>query len=707
MLFTRAMEHKQNTASAASAVNAIFEGLNSAQRRAVNYGIGAEKGTTTPLLIAAGAGTGKTKTLAHRVARLILSAVDPRRLLLLTFTRRAALAMTRRAQQIIAASRGGGTIGADAELLPWSGTFHSIGNRLLRQYAGALTLNPAFTVLDRADSADLIDLVRNDLGLARARSRFPKKGTCLAIYSYTVNASCPLAETLAEAFPWCGEWEDQLKRLFAGYVAAKQHNDVLDYDDLLLYWREAARTPSIAAQMRVQFDHILVDEYQDTNRLQADILLALAPDGAGLTVVGDDAQSIYGFRAATVRNILDFPGQFSPRAEVIALEHNYRSTQSILDAANAVMARASEGFAKTLTSSKPSAELPYLITVEDEASQAIFIADQVLEQREAGIELRHQAVLFRASHHSARLEIELARRNIPFVKYGGLKFIEARHVKDVLAILRWAENPRDAIAGFRALQLLPGIGPASAKKAMAHLGEHRFDLGELAGFMPPAAAALAWPGFCRLLRHLRDGTTLWAGQIGAVRAWYQPHLERLYDYAAARTGDLEQLEQIAMGHPSRERFLSELTLEPPDASGAKAGRPQLDEDYLILSTIHSAKGQEWQAVYLLNLVDGCIPSDMATGKPAQIEEERRLLYVAMTRAKEHLYLIQPLRFFRTQQHRFGNGHMIAPRSRFLTDDMLTLFTRTAAPMPAVETKTPAPQAVVSIDVGARLRGMWG
>jgi DNA helicase-2/ATP-dependent DNA helicase PcrA len=350
--------------------------------------------------------------------------------------------------------------------------------------------------------------------------------------------------------------------------------------------------------------------------------------------------------------------------------------------------------------------LPYLITVEDETAQAVFIAGQVLEQREAGIELRHQAVLFRAAHHSARLEIELARRNIPFVKYGGLKFIEAAHVKDLLAILRWAENPRDTVAGFRTLQLLPGTGPASAKKAALYLTEHRFDLGKLADFVPPAAAALGWPEFCRLLRDLQNGAIAWAGQIGAVRAWYQPHLERLYDYPTARAGDLEQLEQIAIGHPSRERFLAELTLEPPDASGANSGRPQLDEDYLILSTIHSAKGQEWHAVYILNLVDGCIPSDMATGSSAQIEEERRLLYVAMTRAKEHLYLVQPIKFFRTQQHRYGNGHMFAPRSRFLPDDILPLFTRTTAPMAVLAGKTSAPQSAVSIDIGARLRGMW-
>ena len=316
------MKQKWNTAGLAPAIDALLEGLNLAQRSAATYGIEAEQGPP-PLLIAAGAGTGKTKTLAHRVARLILGGADPRRLLLLTFTRRAALEMTRRAQQILVASQGGRAAGgAEAALLPWSGTFHSIGNRLLRRHPASLSLDAAFTVLDRADSADLMDLVRSDLGLARTRSRFPKKGTCLAIYSYSVNAGCPLEETLADSFPWCDAWEAVLKRLFAAYVAAKQRDNVLDYDDLLLYWHEAVQMPGIAAQMRADFDHILVDEYQDTNRLQAAILLALAPDGAGLTVVGDDAQSIYAFRAATVRNILDFPDQFSPRAAVISLEHN-------------------------------------------------------------------------------------------------------------------------------------------------------------------------------------------------------------------------------------------------------------------------------------------------------------------------------------------------------------------------------------------------
>src|SRR5690242_19257478 len=365
--------------------------------------------------------------------------------------------------------------------------------------------------------------------------------------------------------------------------------------------------------------------------------------------------------------------------------------------ANAVIAQAREGFSKTLTSSKLSTELPHLVTVEDEMAQAVYVADQVLEHREAGIDLRHQAVLFRTSHHSGRLEIELAGRNIPFVKYGGLKFIEAAHVKDLLAILRWAENTRDALAGFRALQLLPGIGPASAKKAMT-------DLGELAGFAPPDAAALSWPGFCRMLRRLCDAATAWAGQVGLVRAWYQPHLERLYDYAPSRAGDLDQLEQIATGYPSRERFLCEVTLDPPAAAGDEAGSPGLDEDYLILSTIHSAKGQEWDAVYVLNLVDGCIPSDMATGNPAQIEEERRLLYVAMTRAKQHLHLVQPLRFFRTQQHRHGDGHILAPRTRFIPDDLLDLFERRAWPE-GMPDETPV-HGAARVDVAAIMRDMW-
>ena len=389
----------------------------------------------------------------------------------------------------------------------------------MRLHAGSIGLDPSFTVLDRADSADLLDLVRSERGLSQTASRFPRKDTCLAIYSYAVNAGCPLEETLAEVFPWCDEWSSELRRLFQAYVARKQQDNVLDYDDLLLYWRHAMAEPAISTEISRRFDHVLVDEYQDTNRLQAEILLALRPDGSGLTVVGDDAQSIYSFRAASVRNILDFPGSVLPPAKVIALERNYRSTQSILDAANAVIAGAGERFAKTLYSTKESAELPCLVSAEDEAAQASYVADHVLEYREVGIALKRQAVLFRAAHHSDLLEIELGRRNVPFVKYGGLKFLEAAHVKDVLAILRWAENPRDAVAGLRALQLHPGIGPATARDVIDRLSHEGFAATALARLTPPAAALVPWPGFCRMIERLRDVGTPWTGQVELVREW--------------------------------------------------------------------------------------------------------------------------------------------------------------------------------------------
>src|SRR6202795_835439 len=329
-------------------------GLNENQRAAVEHGMDA-RASCAPLLIVAGAGTGKTNTLAHRVAHLVLHGADPRRILLLTFTRRAAAEMTRRAVGLLAEARQSPQnleTSASTNEINWSGTFHGIANRLLRFHAQAIGLDPSFTVLDRSDSADLINLLRNDLGLAREATRFPKKETCLAIYSRTVNACCDLAATLVAAFPWCAEWTNELNELFRGYVLAKQRNNVLDYDDLLLYWSHAMEEPAFAAEVGARFDHILVDEYQDTNALQATILLRMKPDGSGLTVVGDDAQSIYSFRAATVRNILNFPGQFSPAATVVTLEQNYRSTQSILDASNAVLALASEGYSKRLFSTK-------------------------------------------------------------------------------------------------------------------------------------------------------------------------------------------------------------------------------------------------------------------------------------------------------------------------------------------------------------------
>jgi DNA helicase-2/ATP-dependent DNA helicase PcrA len=663
--------------------------LNPAQREAVE--------SPAPLLILAGAGSGKTHTLAHRVAHLLMKGGDPRRLLLLTFTRRAAQEMTTRARRIVESST---QFPRAAEGLTWSGTFHAVANRLLRLHAEEVGLDPSFTVLDRSDSADLIDVLRHDLGLSKLKQRFPQKGTCLAIYSRAVNAQEPLERSLKKQFPWCADWQAELKQLFAAYVDAKQRAHTLDYDDLLLYWLHLLGEPACAERMRRRFDQILVDEYQDTNALQAEILFRLAPNGAGLTVVGDDAQAIYGFRAATVRNILDFPARCPAR--VVTLEQNYRSTQPILDAANAVISLAAERFTKNLFTRRAAVEKPLLVTTEDESAQVDYVVGEILQQREAGVPLQHQAVLFRASHHSDALEVELARRNVPFVKFGGLKFLEAAHVKDAMSVLRLVENPRDEVAAFRVLQLLPGIGPAAAQKGVRHLAASLWSLPSLQSFQPPAAAAQDWPGLTALLAALAAAP--WDGQLGQVRRWYQPHLERLYDHASLRAQDLDQLEMLATQSPTRERFLSELALDPPQATGAEAGSPLLDEDFLILSTIHSAKGQEWDSVFVLNAVDGAIPSDMATSSPEEIEEERRLFYVALTRARDRLHVVQPLRFYVHGQRKMGDRHVYAPRTRFLPDELLPLFQRVAHGRPAAADERLAPAA--RIDVAARLRAQW-
>jgi ATP-dependent DNA helicase UvrD/PcrA len=682
-------------------MTAYLAKLNPEQRRAVEHGIGAPD--ERPLLVIAGAGSGKTNTLAHRVAHLIVNGIDPRRLLLMTFSRRAAAEMERRVQRIVAAAPGGTALAAAA--LTWAGTFHSIGARLLREFAERIGLAPSFTIHDRADSADLMNLARHDLGLTKTESRFPTKATCLAIYSRTVNAQAALADVLAQAFPWCADWEEELRRLFATYVEAKQHHNVLDYDDLLLYWAQVMAVPALAGEIAERFDHVLVDEYQDTNRLQATILLALKPDGRGLSVVGDDAQSIYSFRAATVRNILDFPRVFSPPARLVTLERNYRSTQPILAAANAVIGLAAERFTKNLWSERASSQRPLLVSVRDEADQANYAVERVLANREAGIALKSQAVLFRASHHSGPLEIELTRRNIPFIKFGGLKFLEAAHVKDVLACLRFIENPRDRIAGFRVLLLLPGFGPATAARVLDQLASA--DAEAIQTFAPPPRVEETWRPFADLARSLARGDAGWPAELEQVRRWYEPHLERMHDDAHLRAADLVQLEQIAATYPSRERFLTELTLNPPEATSDEAGTPLLDEDYLILSTIHSAKGQEWRAVFVLNAVDGCVPSDLATGTPEEIEEERRLLYVAMTRAKDQLDLIIPQRFYVHRQTRSGDQHVYAARTRFIPAPILPLFEARAWPAVAIAPagkKPPGPK--VRLDIAARMRAMW-
>jgi DNA helicase-2/ATP-dependent DNA helicase PcrA len=534
-------------------------------------------------------------------------------------------------------------------------------------------------------------------------SRFPAKGTCLAIYSRAVNAEMPLNEVLRTWYPWVSGWEQQLKELFAGYVQAKQAQNVLDYDDLLLYWAQMVSDPSLADDIGNRFDHVLVDEYQDTNRLQSSVLLALKPGGRGLTVVGDDAQSIYSFRAATVRNILDFPKQFSPPAEIVTLDRNYRSTQPILAAANGVIDLARERFTKNLWTDRESAERPKLLTVRDEADQANCIVEQVLANRESGMLLKQQAVLFRTSSHSGPLEVELTRRNIPFVKFGGLKFLDSAHVKDMLAVLRFAQNPRDRVAGFRLLQMLPGVGPQTAGKILDTIATDPEPLMALGEVPAPPRSGSDWLSLVELLQALRKPA--WPMEIEIARIWYEPHLERIHEDAETRRADLVQLEQIAAGYQSRERFLTELTLDPPDATSDQAGVPLLDEDYLILSTIHSAKGQEWRSVFMLNVVDGCIPSDLATGTSHELEEERRLLYVGMTRAKDSLTLMVPQRFFTGGQHAQGDRHVYASRTRFIPATLLQFFESATWPVASPNASERSAKQI-RIDVAARMRTMW-
>ena len=638
-------------------IDELLAKLNPQQRRAATFG-------DRPLLIVAGAGTGKTATLVHRVAWLIAQGVDPGRVLLLTFTRRAAAEMLHRADGLLRQLHHSSTTRV------WGGTYHAIATRLLRRYGKMIGLAPEFTVHDRADSEDLLNVVRAELSLAKTDKRFPKKGTCMAIYSRCVNARQKLEKVLAGNFPWCRPWGDELKQLFDAYVDRKEAAGVLDYDDLLLYWHALLTEGAGKGDtVRKLFDCVLVDEYQDTNALQADILYALSPEGQGMTVVGDDAQSIYAFRAATVRNILDFPKHYG-NATIITLEQNYRSTPQILEATNRVIAQAKERYTKNLWSKRGEGERPLLVNCEDDADQAEFIIRRILEHREAGVDLRRQAVLFRASHHSILLEAELTHASIPFHKYGGLKFVETAHVKDLMAFLRLAENPRDVVSGMRLLPLLPGIGPGKAQQLMVLLQQSGGSFSGWSEWKPPAGTAKIWPKFVGLLQGLTNTSDDLSTQLNCVRKFYTPLLEAKYDHVEPRLRDLEQLELIASRYRSRQQMLTEITLDPPSSTQDLAGPSQPDDDFLVLSTIHSAKGLEWDAVYVIHAADGNIPSDMATKNPAEIEEELRLFYVALTRAKNHLYICYPLRYYWPGR---GDHHTFAQRTRFLPDKVLKCF----------------------------------
>jgi len=662
------------TAPETSDIPEFLQSLNPQQRSAVMHG-------DPPLLIIAGAGTGKTTTLAHRVAWQIVSGTDPSRILLLTFTRRAAAEMLRRVEHILvqldpSTLKDPSACSRSSIRRIAGGTFHAVATNVLRRYGHLIGLHPDFTILDRSDSEDLINMARSNLNLPKTENRFPLKATCLDIYSRCVNTQKPLEVILKNYFPWCLEHQERLGELFNGYTTTKEQQRVLDFDDLLLFWNALAEDADGSQMLRQQFQKILVDEYQDTNILQAQILKNICPDGKGLTAVGDDAQSIYSFRAATVRNILDFPEDY-PGTVLIPLEQNYRSTQKILDITNRVISESSERHDKELWSSRSDGALPVLVTCSDEDAQTAWVIDQILERREKGVSLKQQAVLFRASHHSMALEAELGRRNVPFQKYGGLRFLETAHIRDLMSFLRLAENPLDAVAGFRVLVLMPGIGQAKAASLLESLKEAGGHFDTWLSWTPPATLRDKWSKLIRLLQDMEQRAESDAGiatDIHATRLFYAPLLETKYDNVQARLNDLIQLEAIAARYQSRTEFLAEMTLDPPSSTQELPADPSLDEDYLILSTIHSAKGLEWDSVYVIHAADGNIPSDMATGSPEEIEEERRLFYVAMTRAKNQLSVVRPERYY-FHNRRKSDQHSLSKVTRFLPTHIQAMFDR--------------------------------
>ena len=676
-------------------------GLDGVQRRAVEHEGG-------PLLIVAGAGTGKTRTLVARLARLVESGVAPERLLLVTFSRRAAEEMIRRLAPLV---------GPEVARRVHAGTFHSVAHRLLRQHSESLGLGDGFSVIDQGDAADLMQLVRQEVGASEERRRrFPRKDTLVSVYSRVISAQEPLRPVLRRHFPWVQEHEQAIGDIFSAYTAHKRSQSLLDFDDLLLYWRAAAADPEVGPALARAYGHVLVDEYQDTNLLQAEIVGALRPGGEALTVVGDDAQSIYSFRAATVKNMLEFPSRF-PGTTVVKLERNYRSTQPILDVANAVLAKATEGYAKRLWTEQTGGGRPVLATCPDEASQADAVADLILEHHEAGVALRSQAVLFRSAHHSDLLEVELRRRGIPFVKYGGLRFLEAAHVRDLLAALRVLDNPKDGLAWYRLLQLMDGVGPSGARRVMESIGAE--GLGPLDGseadplrvFLErpaslPGRAGEDFESLGGALAECRADDISPGAQVDRLRQGLDPLLRRRYENADVRLRDLEALARLAVGYDTRARMVAELTLDPPASTGDLAGPPLLDDDYLILSTVHSAKGGEWRVVHMIHAADGMFPSDMATGTREDIEEERRLFYVAITRAREHLHIYAPLRYHHSGAFGRGDKHSYAQRSRFLPPEVDPLLEHRPVRARSDDRVLPALSVALPAAVDESLRGLW-
>jgi DNA helicase-2/ATP-dependent DNA helicase PcrA len=616
--------------------------LNSQQLAAVTAGEG-------PSLVIAGAGSGKTRTLVYRVAYLIDSGVDPSNILLLTFTRKSAQEMLQRAGELI---------GARSERV-CGGTFHSVANLLLRRYGRSIGVEPGFTILDRGDAEDLIALVRSQLGLNEKDKRFPRKGTIMEMISKSENTLRSLEEIILDEFGHFADHIEDLSRLKTAYQSAKRQKQLLDYDDLLVMLRQLLLLDEVARMtISRQFRYILVDEYQDTNRLQAEVVRKLAATHNNVMVVGDDSQSIYAFRGATFKNIMEFP-QLFPGTQIYKLEENYRSTQPILNLANCIIDEAAEKYTKRLFTRKIDGPLPSLVEAAGENTQSRFIAQKILELREEGVPLSEVAVLFRSSFHSFDLEIELSRKGLPFIKRGGVKFIETAHVKDLLAHVRVIANPLDTVSWNRVLMLVEGVGPKKAHDLLAAIvkGGQPFDV--LRGVSGRSGQGL---------KNLADTLESLSGtddrspseQVNHIYEYYLPILKEQYDDYPKRTRDLDHLHTIAEGYPGVNEFLADLALEPPDGSASGVDAPDRDDERLVLSTIHSAKGLEWQAVFVIWIVDGRFPSVYSFVADEDLEEERRLFYVSVTRAKRHLFLTYPINVYDK-----SSGMLLSKPSRFL------------------------------------------
>ena len=667
------------------------DGLNDAQARAASHRGG-------PLLIVAGAGTGKTRTLVHRVAHLIESGAQPERILLLTFTRRSAQEMLARLERLVG-SEGRAVHG---------GTFHATAHRLLRRFGPQAGIAADFTIMDQGDAEDLMQLSRAQLGFADKKRRFPKKETLHHVYSRHVNTEIPVAALLSAEYPQFVEHDDAFHKIFADYTSRKQDRNLVDYDDLLLFWAMLVGDQSSGLGITIAglYDHLLVDEYQDTNVLQARILKGMAGAHGSITAVGDDAQSIYSFRGATIRNIIDLPQQFLGTT-VVALEQNYRSTQPILDVTNTLISRAEVRYTKNLHTRRMGGDKPWLVTAHDEQAQTRFVVDRILELHEEGIPLREMAVLFRAGYMSADLEIELAARRVPFEKWGGIKFLEASHVKDVLSFLRVLENPRDEVSWYRLLLLLPGIGDTTARHAIEHLQAAAWSLAAFASFAAPPRARAAHGAIAMLLAALRQATPEGDGslarEVAAIRRVYDNILRERYDRVEPRLADLDQLQTIAGGYPTRAAFLNALALEPPQSTQELGFGSDSEDDVLVLSTAHSAKGREWDAVFVIWAVDGWIPLARSLGDEEQVDEERRLLYVAMTRARNHLAVTYPLNVYDSRR---GANYSIDQVSRFLDRGVREGMQRVVVEA-VTTTERSEPAATPVVDLRALIRGRFG